>query len=278
METTAYRSRWDPRKTRDIIFVESDVELCKFLAPEHIRDPWSYQYSTVSYMTAFLGRGLHGLRTRLPDLASNGYLAQPEQSTINAREIIYCIGKKGIDELKGDGFAIKKPAPRPMPHELLSCITAASMEFGAAKRSFPILSVPMKLDFRPDWPVFRLLDYTIFLEADMMSESEQTIEDKFLAYLALFDTTVEDGLALFVTLGSVRIQFMIERLKGAIDRNGYRHALAKQFIFININEGIEDRRKRYNRFVNAIPPLTDWALTRDYQRAGKIGPFNFLKN
>ena len=64
------------------------------------------------------------------------------------------------------------------------------------------------------------------------------------------------------------MESMIGVLKHVIDIKGHDHDLAFQFAFNHI---------QYDRFINTIPKLTNWALTSNHERAGSIPALNFLK-
>ena len=96
----------------------------------------------------------------------------------------------------------------------------------------------------------------------------KTIAGKYEHYLPLFKTVgFRDAKVFFYTNNQRRMLSMIETLKRTIDALGYEHYYAQCFCFAVIE---------YDRFINALPKLTDRAVTGDYQRAA-LEPFNFLK-
>jgi hypothetical protein len=270
METATRRSRWDTRKRGSTRFQESDFEICRLLSPA--REPWGYQYATTGYIRVLLNRG-GGILDRLPELSSHNYLQLPEQPRNNYRDLIYALGKEGVAELRAAGLAVPPLLLRKLPHELLCCIIAASFEYGAKAHGLPISRSDIDCNIYPDWPVFKLGNHHIFLEADMRTETLEgqttatTIWEKYERYLDLFNNRLHNGLAVFVTVRPSRKEAMIDLLKKVIDAKGYKHRLARNFIF---------KDTAYDRYISRIPKLTDWAVAEDYQQAGGL-TFNFLK-
>jgi hypothetical protein len=270
METATRRSRWDTRKRGIVRFEESDFEICRLLSST--REPWGYQYLPTSYFITLLNRGL-GIRARLPKLSSHNYIQLPEQPRNNFRDLVYALNRAGVAELRAAGINVPTPALRRLPHELLCCITAASFEYGALKHGLSISLSDVEGKIYPDWPIFKMGNHHIFLEADMGSETLEgqttatTIWEKYERYLELFNNRVHNGLAVFVTVRESRKEAMIELLKKVIDAKGYKHRLARNFIFKDIS---------YDRYISKVPKLTDWAVAEDYQQAGNL-TFNFTK-
>lgn len=287
---TERRSRWDTSIRHDehgkpvpFIFNEGDLEICKLLAPNQgVRPTWSYQYLPNSYIPALLKRSRKNVSRRLQEGACepHNYFAQPDQPRVNFRDIIFSIGKNGRDELRSEGFKISPRPLRPIAHELMACITGSSFEYGSMrKQGVKIEPVQEKHDFYPDWPVFWLTtphqQKKVFQEVDRGTEqfeahpSNTTIDDKIEQYLDLGDALKKDAVVLFTTTRASRAEKFIERVKKVIDEKGVPHAYARGFAATHMP---------YDRFLEKIPPLSPWALTADYLRAGNIGTFNFLKS
>lgn len=282
------RSRWDTSARLDdrgkplpVIFGERDLEVCKLLSPvQGVRAPWSYQYLPTGYFHPLLKRGPTYFVNRLQELVCepHKYVAQPDQPQNNFRDIIYSIGSNGIDELRETGAVIPRRTLRPLAHELMACVCAASFEYGSIKNPKVSIDVAEQaLDFYPDWPKFWLTtpfqQKFVYLEVDRGTEqleshpTNTTIDDKFAQYLSL-GAGLKDAMVVFVTVRRTRVEAMIERLKKAIDKAGVPHSYARSFAFTHIP---------YDRFLTKVPKLTDWAVTADYQRAGAAGPFNFMR-
>jgi hypothetical protein len=274
--TETRRSRWnDPPPVK--IFTESDLDICKLLASSILaRDPWGYHYLPTSYFGPLLERGNQGAGHRVNALRGRPhYTALAEQPHDNYRQLIYQLYRGGADALCEAGHKIR-PHSRPTSHELMACIIAASFEIGAREHRLPISIVPnLQLPIHPDWRIFTLQGRSVFIEADTASETinphansqATSIREKFDHYLDLIAAkTVKRPLFLFVTTSATRCNSFIETLKLAIDAKDCPHEYAEHFGFTSM---------AYDRFLNTIPPLSGWAVTREYQRAGHQ-PFKFI--
>ena len=154
---------------------------------------------------------------------------------------------------------------------------AASFEIGAKQHDLdikPIGELDLPINIRPDWPIFTLQGRTVFLEADTGTEtinadvdSQATnIREKFEHYLALIHSkAVKRPFIAFVTTKRTRRDSFIERLKRVIDQNRYPHEYAECFGFASID---------YDRYLNAIPEPSAWAVEKGFLRAGH-DPFIF---
>lgn len=282
------RSRWDTSKRLDekgkltpLIFTGNDLDICKLLCPtQTVRTPWSYQYLPTGAIAKLLDRDLQYISNRLQELVCEpwNYLAQADQPQTNFRDIIYSIGANGVDELKEAGADIPRRSLRPLAHELMASLVAASFEYGSTtQKGVSIEVVKESHSFYPDWPVFWVTtpfqQKKVYLEVDRGTEqleshpTNTTIDDKFAQYLTL-GSGLKDAVVVFVTVRRTRAEAMIERLKKAIDKAGVPHSYARSFAFTHIP---------YDRFLTKVPKLTDWAVTADYARAGASGPFNFMR-
>ena len=284
----ARHSRWSDEPRRDehgkpvpIRFHEADLDVCKLFAPGTNRYPWSYQYLPTSYIIALLRRGSN-LKRRLDWLTDepNWFLQRPVQPRNLSRELIYALHKRGADELREAGIEVPKYRLRPLSHELMACLCAASFEIGARIHEMPIKTHEWPIGIlRPDWLPFQIGPTLVLLEADTGSETlyskedATTISGKFEQYLQLIqDETLrrtfktKDVLVLFVTTRQTRRDSMIEVLKKVIDSLGLEHEYAAHFAFSAI---------KYDRFLNTIPKPSDWIVASDHARAG-IGPVNFV--
>jgi hypothetical protein len=281
------RSRWDTSKRVDgngaqipVLFTANDLDMCKLLCPvQGVRTPWSYQYLPTGYLAPLLGREAQYISNRAQELVCEpyNYLAQPDQPQTNFRDIIYSIGANGVDELREHNAEIPRRSLRPLAHELMASIVAASFEYGSITQGVSIEVVKENHAFYPDWPVFWVTtpfqQKRVYLEVDRGTEqleshpTNTTIDDKLSQYLSL-GPALKDALVVFVTIRRTRADTMIERLKKAIDKAGVPHGYARSFAFTHIP---------YDRFLTKVPKLTDWAVTADYQRAGAAGPFNFMR-
>lgn len=266
-------------------FVASDYELCKFFAHNiQVRHPWPYRYLPTKYILALMGRGHSGGKKRLAELFEQSYLNHPPQPINNFRDIIYSIGPKGTAALREGGYTVPIPSSGRMPHDLKACLVAASFEYGARKHGLnitPDIRRPDKL--YPDWPPFLFQGHEIYLEADMGSETIKrsknkdatTIGGKYEEYLShIANGRLKNPLILFITKDtddSQRIENMIEELKAVIDArrypNPYPYSYAQHFAFTYLGP---------DRFINSIPPISDWAVSQDWKRVGKLPPLNFL--
>ena len=286
---SARHSRWSDEPRRDsagkpipIRFGENDLEVCKLLASSTVcRAPWSYQYLPSTYIPAILQRG-DALKRRLDWLTDepNWYVQRPVQPRNLSRELIYALDKRGADELREAGIEVPKYRLRPLPHELMACLCAASFEIGARAHGLPIRTHEWPIaNPRPDWVPFQLGTGLILLEADTGSETlysredATTISGKFDQYLQLIHDgslrrvfRTKDVLVLFVTTRPTRRDSMIEVLKKVIDGLGLEHELAEHFAFSAI---------KYDRYLNTLPKPSDWIVTSDHLRAG-FGPINFV--
>jgi hypothetical protein len=276
-------SRWNNKpkrgpdgKPKPFQFVASDFPILQLLSPDYAtREPWSYRRLPSSYITSLLDRGRWGGLDRLRDLAVEGYVCKPEQPLNNFRPLIFGLGKKGERELHVTGASDAAIEDRRLAHELMRCICAASFEVGARKHNLPLSFEPVKTHIRPDWPSFRLDNHLVFLEADVDSETLYSnrpnttkISGKMIEYLDLIvERRLKDAMVLFITVDPVRCNSMIEVLKRVIDERGFDHKLAAQFGFTHID---------YNRYIDRIPKLTDWAVRQKWQRAGRQEPFCFI--
>ena len=254
---------------KPLVFNDGHLEMVKLLSPVKARDPWSYQYLPVRYVPALLGQSLEYGRKQVTWLASEpwNYLHLPEQSEIYSCPLIVSVGKEGKQELRHIGVSLPNKPLRPIPHELLACISAASFEYGAKQHGFKIEVVEREADVTPDWPVFKLTgekEHIIFLEADMGRESltgdaSNTITSKLLRYAQLFEN-YDDLYAVFVTTRPSRVTAM------AYLARKLPRSVRSRFLFTSI---------KYNRFLTKIPPLTDWAISGEWKTA--YGTFSFLK-
>jgi hypothetical protein len=275
------RSRWDdsPKLTENgkPIFVRAtatDMDIFKLLAPTAgTRSPWAYRVLPSNYFADLLGRGKENILDRLADLSRkpHQYLVRPEQPHNNYRPLIYTLGKRGADELRNEGMTVPWKFPRQLPHTLMSCMIAASFEYGCARHNLRIEPGENHTDIIPDWPVFRIDGHTYFIEADTRSESltssddtTKTIQDKFERYLAAIAADViRRPRVMFITTGLTRVDSMIRLLRKTIDTHHYPFSYADHFCFKVI---------KYDRFLSSIPKLTDWAITEDWRRAHKERP------
>lgn len=282
-------SRWSDEPRRDatgkpiaVRFGEADLEVCKLLAPYMAcRAPWSYQYLPSTYIPAILQRGT-ALKRRLDWLTDepNWYVQRPVQPRSLTRELIYALDKRGADELREAGIDVPKYRLRPLSHELMACLCAASFEIGARKHGLPIRTFEWPTSsLRPDWLPFQLGQTLVLLEADTGSETlyskedATTISGKFEQYLQMIDDgslrrafRTKDIVVLFVTTRPTRRDSMIEVLKKVIDDLGLRHGFAEHFAFAAI---------KYDRFLNTIPKPSDWIVATPHPRAG-FGPMSFV--
>jgi Replication-relaxation len=262
--TKTRQSRWGiPPPVK--MFTASDLEICKLLAPSiQARYPWGYQYLPSYHFAPLLGRrGNEWTRKRVSTLRGRPhYTALAEQSHNNYRQPIYQLYRGGADALTEAGFPMKLK-PRPTSHELLACIIAASIEYGARQNNLPIkLLETSDLPANPDWPVFTLQGRAVFIEADMGTESMHAqVAEKLQRYHKLIDDKIiKRPIILFVTIMPDRCGTFLEEL-----RYHPKH-YAEYFATTSI---------RYDRFLNTIPPLSGWAVTTKYQRAGSE-PFRFV--
>jgi hypothetical protein len=284
MESSLH-SRWSHKPRLDdagelcpFIFNSNDLEICRLLTPQ-AREPWGYQYLPTRYIAGLSGRSYGAVRARLSKMHPEpyAYIKLPDQPRNNYRERIFAIAPNGLSEIREAGIDFPKFKLRRLPHELMACIIAASFEYGARKHKLSItVDNHVRADFYPDWPIFKVADIKVWLEADTGSETishsadpdTTTIGAKFDNYLKLIkDGHFKKSVAVFVTTRETRKNSMIEVLKKAIDKKRMDHDVADQFLFTHIT---------YDRFLNKLPMLTDWAIKADYQRAG-AEPFNFLK-
>ena len=282
------RSRWDTTKRLNeegkqipLHFTGNDLDICKLLCPtQTIRTPWSYQYLPTGAIAKLLNRDLQYMSNRLQELVCDpwNYVSQPDQPQSNFRDIIYSIGTSGIDELKQLRADIPRRSLRPLGHELMACLVAASKEYGSmTQKGVSIETVKESHAFYPDWPVYWITtpfqQKRVYLEVDRGTEqleshpTNTTIDDKLEQYLSL-GADLRDAMVVFVTVRQTRVDAMIERLKKVIDKKGLPKGYARSFAFTHIP---------YDRFLTKVPKLTDWAITADYQRAGAAGPFNFMR-
>lgn len=286
---SARHSRWSDEPRRDsagqpiaVRFGESDLEICKLLAPStNCRAPWSYQYLPSTYFPAILQRG-GALKRRLDWLTDepNWYIQRPVQPRNLSRELIYALHKRGADELREAGIEVPKYRLRPIPHELMACLCAASFEIGARVHDLPITTHEWPVgNLRPDWLPFQIGPTLVLLEADTGSETlyskedATTISGKFEQYLQLLTDGMlrrtfrtKDILVLFVTTRETRRDSMVEVLKKVIDGLGLAHEYAAHFGFSAI---------KYDRFLNTIPKPSDWIVRSPHLRAG-FDPMSFV--
>lgn len=275
------RSRWDDSPKLDKrgkpVFIrarETDIDIFKLLAPTaNARNPWGYHVLPSNYFAGLMGRGGANILDRISDLSRkpHQYLFRPEQPRNNYRPLVYSLAKRGADELRNDGINVPWKYPRQLAHTLMSCMIAASIEYGCSRHGLRIERAQNHTDIMPDWPVFRIDGYTYLIESDMRSESltsgdpaAKTIQDKFERYLAAIDAgQIRRPRILFVTTGQSRVDSMIALLRKTIDQHGYPYRHADAFCF---------RAIKYDRFLSFIPKLTDWAVSEDWQRAHKERP------
>jgi hypothetical protein len=260
-----YTPRWQrnlpaKRKYR-LTFNEGDLEICNLLSPT--RAPWGYQYLPSGYFPALLNRR-EGMKDRLGPLSRppNTYLKIPEQPHNNYRDLIYSLDSKGADELREAGHTVPRLHLRKLPHELMACCIGASFEIGATKHELPITIHTVSNDFYPDWPVFSLAGSPpIYIEADLATETLDTrkadatsIAGKFVEYIKLLEK--EDIIVLFITTRDTRRDSMAGLLGSTL--KPHQREMARHFGFMSI---------QYDRFVNTIPKLSDWAVSSRYHRA-----------
>jgi hypothetical protein len=223
-------------------------------------------------------RGHKGIKHRLAKLrAKPHYVALADQPSNPHRDLIYRIGRGGVAALEDEGIAANGRS-KALPHELFACVIAASFEIASAELDRPIEgAVCRQLPIQPDWPPFRFFGRTIFIEADMGTETnkptrgpdatQSNIANKFKRYLSLAGRRVTEDLPFFAfyTCKPGRIEGWIETLMRVIDANGYDQDYAECFGFMVV---------KYDRFLNSVPALSAWAATGPYVRPG-FEPFRF---
>jgi hypothetical protein len=276
METATRDDRWNPKPPKAFDFTANDLALCKLFVP-FAREPWGYQYLPTHYIGPLVGRSYTVIRDRAKDLVALGYLALPDQPRTYDRFRIFSNGPNGLAEVREAGIEFPKFKLRQLKHELMACLIAASFEYGANKNGLEIVTRGRPdCDVYADWPLFTINGTTVWLEADTGTETQAisanpdvtTIAGKFEEYLKLIhDRQFKNSMAIFVTHKITRMESMIEVLKKVIDHLGLPHRYADHFGFSHM---------QYDRFLHKIPPLTDWAVTQDYKRAGGEA-FNFVK-
>jgi hypothetical protein len=277
MQTATRRSRWvDPEKA--IQFGTADLDICKLLTPGTVaRQPWGYTYLPSGYFAGLLRRGHKGIKNRLANLRANPhYVTLADQPSNAHRDLIYRIGRGGVARLEDEGV-VAKARSKALPHELLACVIAASFEIASARLQRPIQAVLRReLAVQPDWPPFRFFGRTIFIEADMGTETNRptrgpdatrsNIANKFTRYLSLaVGCEIENPFFAFLTCKPGRIEGWVETLMRVIDTNGYDQDHAECFGFMAVE---------YDRFLNTIPMLSAWAATDPFVRPG-FEPFRF---
>jgi hypothetical protein len=240
--------------------------------------PWGYTYLPSGYFAQLLRRGHKGIKHRLAKLrASPHYVTLADQPSNAHRDLIYRIGRGGVAALEDEGIAAKSRS-KALPHELFACVIAASFELGSGQLNQPIEAATCRqLSIQPDWPPFRFSRRTIFIEADMGTETNKptrgpdatgsNIASKFKRYLLLASNReAEDPFFAFYTCKPGRIEGWIETLMRVIDTNGYDQDYAECFGFMAVE---------YDRFLNTVPALSAWAATEPYVRPG-FEPFRFF--
>lgn len=266
-------------KPKPFLLVDRDMSILKLFGP---RAPWPYRFLPTSYINTLLGRPRGNRIGRLRERPGR-YLALAEQPRNNYRDYIYEIGPGGLAELAEDGIAFTKPSAIPRPaHTLLSNMIAASLEYGAETHGIDI-RLHSRTTIQPDLPVFSLGDsYPIYLEADMATErlfkpkrqqqDQTSIEAKFEVYLNLIRE--RPAFVLFCTIAPARMQNLQECLLASIQTYGYATDFAEMFAFMVLPPiTSESKPPRYfDRFLNAVPRLTDWAVTSNWTRAGNLPP------
>jgi hypothetical protein len=278
METMYSRWSTEPRvdekgNVKPVIFNSFDLDICRLLTP-YAREPWGYQYLPTHYIALLLDRSYEAIRARMTKLLPEPYeyVRLPDQPQTNSRFRIFSVAPNGLDEIQQAGIVVPKFKLRPMPHELLACMAGASFEYGARKHGLPIrLKQRPECDGYPDWPFFTLGDTDIWLEADTGSERgpDKKIRHKYDLLLGLIAKRRFKGKAVFITARPGRIPGLISELREAIDEQNYPHDYAEHFAFTHIT---------WDRFLNKLQPLTDWAVKDNYQTALRDSPkFNFLK-
>src|ERR1700752_256839 len=278
-------SRWSdaPRiidgRPEPFRFGPSDIRIFKLVAyGVPAREPWTYRYLPTSYFAPLLGRGSSGIPNRLTKLyrRPQSSLARPPQPMNNCRDLIYMLGRNGAKELRNEGLHIPTLKSGHLPHDLKACMIAASFEYGAASHDLTMELAPKPQNLSPDWTAFKVTGRVVYVEADMGSERLQdtgrdatTITAKYEGYLQhIAMEQLSNVVVLFDTNAPERMDGMIELLKEVIDHHHYPHEYAEQFAF---------RWMGFDRFVNAIPKLTDWAVSGEWKRAGRIPPFTFAE-
>ena len=279
METATRRSRWEePDGT--VKLVPSDLAILKLLvAGTEAREPWGYTYLPTSYFADLLGRGREGIQKRITELRKlPRYIALAEQPRDIYRDLIYKLGRGAVSELDEEGITAKL-TKRAVAHELLACMTAASFELASLTREKPIhIAHPSHLSIHPDWPIFTFCGRTVFIEADMGTETNKptrgpdatssNIGNKFRRYLQLIASReVKNPFFAFITCKPHRIEGWDETLRRVIDADGYDQDYAEHFGFMPV---------KYDRFLSSIPKLSTWAATEAYVRPG-FEPFRFIQ-
>lgn len=263
-------------KPKPFVLYASDVEIIKLFGP---RKPWTYRFLPTSYFPSLVGRtGYLGNRLKRLRERPKRYLSLAEQPYNNYRDYIYEIGAGGVAELTEEGIDFKRPPSITRPaHTLLSNMIAASFEYGAQKHELSINLHKTEGKAQPDWPVFSVGgSHPIYLEADMGTErvdkpdhdpkNEVTsIERKFECYLELLEE--HPALVLFVTILPERLPNLIKKLGKVITDLDYPPEFAEMFAFQVLTP--------FDRFLNKIPKLSDWAVTGAWQRTNNLPPLIF---
>src|SRR3984893_19203965 len=116
------RNRWKPAPlpNKGFVFVETDLELLKLLAPTaEARSPWAYQYLSTNYFAPLLHRSPAGVSDRLRELFDYRSIRKPDQPRYNNQQHIYALDTKGADELREAGLTVPHLRERKLPHELM---------------------------------------------------------------------------------------------------------------------------------------------------------------
>jgi hypothetical protein len=211
------------------------------------------------------------------------YIELVDQPHNNNCEFVFRIGEGGVKDLKKIGFQQQLSAKH-TPHDLLACMVAASFEIGSCERkvSIEVIDAP-QLNIQPDWPIFNFAGKSVFIEADMGTETNEPTEkrpiqidkgktptsiwDKFERYLTIIDERrFRDPFFLFVTCLPGRIRNWVTALRNVIDHHQYPYRYANYFGFKAVH---------YNRFMEYFPPATSWVVTEEILRATPE-PFRFI--
>jgi hypothetical protein len=272
---TRYRNRWDdPPLVKS--YRPSDFDICKlFTRGTRIRQPWGYRFLPGSYAAVLLRRGARVKRRVNALRGSPHYIELVDQPRNNNCEFVFRIGEGGVKDLKKIGFQQQLTA-KTVPHDLLACMIAASFEVAAHECNIPISVIQQpELNICPDWLIFDFAGKTVFIEADMGTETNEpgekrpsdidksktptSIWDKFERYLAILaDRKFTDPFFLFVTCLPGRTRRWVTALRNVIDHHQYPYDYANHFGFKAVH---------FNRFMEYFPPATSWVGTEEILRA-----------
>lgn len=270
-------------KPLTVLWNETTHQIAQFFGAAD-RKPWPYDFAPHFYVSVLLGKGRYYFKKIIPAMARkpNKWLKRIDQDHRPNAPILFSNANRSTDKLKEFNETLFLHESEQQAHRFLSISIAASFELATRTQNFTITPENHHLKTTyPDWPTFWAQSphhrKFVCIEADMATKDltssdpkKATVEKQLTGYLNLMAQGVlnEDTFVAIVTIEKQRAENIRTLIHNIGRRGDYDGAFAKRF-------GV--RYQPFNRYLRVIAPLSDWAVTQDWERIGKLSAFNFMK-